>query len=177
MPRSAVLERTNCSMARIRTSDSAASWGGATLVAVPPWQNSARPRTSPRGAWVSSRAPATVGTVTQWSSVLVSCSASGGAAAPAEGGAGPVAEITDPQQRPADLRRSVAPLQRAADPAQQAGGQGKEDGEDQPRAQPAGEKEPHDRFLPRRPRGQSSAASRTTILPVFPPRRRFRNAG
>ena len=75
----------------------------------------------------------------------------------------------------------LPPLERPADPAQQAGGERDEDGQDQPHAQPAGEEEPHDGVCPaRRVRNRRSVvvgASRTTIFPVLPPRRRSRKAG
>src|SRR4051812_4294087 len=128
-------------MARIRTSESARSFGGATLVAVPPWQNSAMPRTSPGGAWLS-----TVARVIQRFPALFSRNVvqvfgrgagsggrSGPAAPPPPGGGAP-----GPEQRPADGGGAGPPLERPAHPAQQAAAQRDEDGQDQPHPQPAG---------------------------------------
>src|SRR4051812_28865020 len=106
---------------------------------------------------------------------------SAGPSSPAEPRTGPVADVPGPEQRPAAAGGTVAPFQRPADPAQHAGREGDDDGQDQPDTQPAEEEEPHDHDLPRYGRGNrrqsGSGASRTTILPVLPPRRRSRNAG
>ena len=79
-------------------------------------------------------------------------------------------------------RRAVCAAPAPAEPAQHPGGQRDEDGEDDPHAEPAGEEEPHGQHPALRPRSgpassSASAASRTIILPVLPPRRRSRKAG
>src|SRR6476661_8169933 len=147
MPRSPVLFRTNCSMARIRTSDRAASRGGAVLVAVPPWQNRARPRTSPTARWLSSDGTAG-GCVMQLFSTLFAGpggrsgpsyagSPSDGpssvaAATAAERGAGPVAHVAGPEEGTTDAARAVAPFEAAPHAPEQARAERDEDGQDQP---------------------------------------------
>ena len=56
-PRARAAAETNCSIARIRTRDSARSRGGSTLATVPPWQNRATARVRPsRGPALQGRA-------------------------------------------------------------------------------------------------------------------------
>src|SRR3954469_5137494 len=179
-------------MARIRTSDRAPSRGGTTLVAVPPWQKSARPRTSPPARWLSSVGTALGRCVMQLFSTLFAglrggsgvrlpgahrmVAGSGGPAPAAERGPRPVTDVAGPEQGTADRAGTVAPFEALPPAPEHAGAQRQEDGQDQPHAQPAGEEEPHEDGLPSS-RVDHSSLSRTTIFPVLPPRRRSRNAG
>src|SRR4051794_6266626 len=173
MPRSAQVSWTYCSTARIRTTDSARSRGGSRPAMLPPWQNTATPRVSPRAGRKSREASRTGPDLTDRStrvvdrpSVPVRCAGSvfpwGLPAAAAQRRARPVADIAGLEQRPADPGRPVALLQPPADPPEQAGAERNEDGEDEPHAQPAGEEEPHgpDTAPTRRPGTASGVVGR-----------------
>src|SRR4051794_18081744 len=161
MPWPAVERWTNCSKARIRTRLSACSRGGARLATVPPWQNSATPRVSPCAGccsrdWACGARPGSgvSGSGGSWGST-----GSAPAAAAAERVPGAVAELARPEQAVADRGGSAAALERLADAAQQPGGEGDEEGQQDPGPEPAGEEEPHVPPVPRQRPAQSAYSS------------------